>query len=62
MNSESPEFAKPKSYRNLNCFHKAQAIYDLTYKFLQDHIATKDRTYDQMLLAARSGKSNLVED
>lgn len=58
----TPDFARPKtSYRKLYVFHKAEAIYDLTYFFLQGHIAKTDRTYDQMLQAARSGKQNIVE-
>ncbi len=56
------DFAKPKtSYRNLYVFQKAEAIYDLTYFFLQGRIAKSDRTHDQMLQAARSGKQNIVE-
>lgn len=56
------EFAKPKaSYRKLYVFQKAEAIYDLTYFFLRGRIATTDRTHDQMLQAARSGKQNIVE-
>lgn len=56
------DFARPKtSYRSLRVFQKAEAIYDLTYYFLQSHIAKNDRTYDQMLQAARSGKQNIVE-
>ena len=59
---EKPEFAKPKtSYRKLHCYHKGVAIYDLTKLFLKDHIPTRDRTNDQMLQSARSGKSNIVE-
>lgn len=58
----TPDFAKPKtSYRNLYVFQKAEAIYDLTYFFLQGRIPKSDRTYDQMLQAARSGKQNIVE-
>lgn len=58
----TPDFARPKtSYRKLYVFHKTEAIYDLTYFFLQGHIAKTDRTYDQMLQAARSGKQNIVE-
>lgn len=58
----SPDFARPKtSYRKLHVFSKAEAIYDLTYLFLQTHIPQTDRTYDQMLQAARSGKQNIVE-
>lgn len=57
-----PEFAKPKTtYRKLYCYHKGVAIYDLTKLFLKDHIPTRDRTNDQMLQSARSGKSNIVE-
>lgn len=56
------DFARPKtSYRNLYAFRKAEAIYDLTYFFLQRHIPQSDRTYDQMLQAARSGKQNIAE-
>lgn len=58
----TPDFAKPKSsYRKLYAFQKAEAIYDLTYFFLKGHIAKSDRTHDQMLQAARSGKQNIVE-
>lgn len=57
-----PDFARPKtSYKNLYVFKKSEAIYDLTYFFLQKHIPVTDRTYDQMLQAARSGKQNIVE-
>lgn len=57
-----PDFARPKtSYRKLHVFRKAEAIYDLTYYFLQGHVSKTDRTYDQMLQAARSGKQNIVE-
>lgn len=50
---DSNDFAKPKSsYRKLYVFQKAEAIYDMTYYFLQGHIAKSDRTYDQMLQAA----------
>lgn len=56
------DLARPKtSYRNLYAFQKAEAVYDLTYYFLEGHIAKTDRTYDQMLQAARSGKQNIVE-
>ena len=47
------DFVKPKSsYKKLFVFQKSEAIYDLTYHFLQGHIAKSDRTYDQMLQAA----------
>lgn len=57
-----PDFAKPKtSYRKLYVFSKAEAIYDMTYFFLRGRIAKTDRTHDQMLQAARSGKQNIAE-
>lgn len=60
--SQNHDFARQKtSYRNLYAFQKAEAIYDLTYFFLQGHIQKRDRTYDQMLQVARSGKQNIVE-
>ncbi len=56
------DFARPKtSYRKLRVFQKTEAIYDLTYFFLKGHIAKADRTHDQMLQAARSGKQNIIE-
>lgn len=59
---QNTQFARQKtSYRKLNVYKKAEAIYDLTYLFLEKHISKKDRTYDQMLQAARSGKQNIVE-
>lgn len=56
------EFAKPKSsYKKLRCFQKGEAIKDLTSYFVKNHIPPKDRTKDQMVQAARSGKANIAE-
>lgn len=49
------------NYTTLLCYKKAVVIYDLTYHFCARFISTKDRTYDQMIQAARSGKQNIVE-
>ena len=49
------------SYRNLTAFRKAEVIYDLTYHFCERFIEIGDRTKDQMIQAARSGKQNIVE-
>ncbi|MBR5865042.1 MAG: four helix bundle protein, partial [Alistipes sp.] len=46
---------------SLLCYQKALVIYDLTYHFCERFIDKRDRTYDQMLQAARSGKQNIVE-
>ena len=49
-------------YKNLVCYQKAAVVYDLTYYFCQHYLdKTKDRTVDQMVQAARSGKQNIVE-
>ena len=48
-------------YQNLIAYRKAIVIYDLTYHFCQRFIAIGDRTKDQMIQAARSGKQNIVE-
>lgn len=48
-------------YRNLIAYRKAVVIYDLTYHFCGRFIAIGDRTKDQMVQAARSGKQNIVE-
>ena len=48
-------------YRNLIAYRKAVVIYDLTYYFCERFIAIGDRTKDQMVQAARSGKQNIVE-
>lgn len=48
-------------YQNLIAYRKAIVIYDLTYHFCERFIASGDRTKDQMIQAARSGKQNIVE-
>ena len=48
-------------YRNLIAYRKAVVIYDLTFHFCERFIAIGDRTKDQMIQAARSGKQNIVE-
>ncbi len=49
------------SYRKLFCYQKAEAIYDITYYFCKHYLQKSDRTVDQMIQAARSGKQNIVE-
>ena len=48
-------------YRNFTAYQKAVIIYDLTYHFCDRFIGYGDRTKDQMIQAARSGKQNIVE-
>lgn len=48
-------------YRQLRCFQLADIIYRLTYIFCNKYIVRGDRTRDQMIQAARSGKQNIAE-
>lgn len=50
-----------RTYRTLKCFQKAECIYDVTYHFANKYLSRGDRTIDQMVQAARSGKQNLAE-
>ncbi|HWQ25981.1 MAG TPA: four helix bundle suffix domain-containing protein [Chlorobaculum sp.] len=48
-------------YRNLLSFRKAEIIYDATVSFTRRFFHCRDRTVDQMVQAARSGKQNIIE-
>ena len=50
-----------RNYTTLLCYQKALVVYDLTYHFCERFLDKRDRTYDQMIQAARSGKQNIVE-
>ena len=49
------------NYRALLSYRKAQIIYDFTFRFCERFIQHGDRTLDQMVQAARSGKQNIAE-
>ena len=49
------------NYQSLIVFQKAECIYDITYYFAHKFLAKGDRTIDQMIQAARSGKQNIAE-
>ena len=49
------------NYRGLIAYHKAECIYDITFYFANKFFGKGDRTIDQMVQAARSGKQNIVE-
>ena len=48
-------------YENLLSFQKARIVYDGTVRFCQRFLKKRDRTVDQMIQAARSGKQNILE-
>ncbi len=49
------------NYRALKSFQKAEIVYDLTQRFCRRFLRAGDRTVDQMVQAARSGKQNIIE-
>ena len=48
-------------YRNLRVYQVTEMVYDITYYFTQHYLSKGDRTVDQMVQAARSGKQNIAE-
>ena len=48
-------------YQTLLSFQKAEVIYDITFRFAHKFLAKGDRTIDQMIQSARSGKKNILE-
>jgi four helix bundle suffix protein len=61
--SDSPHGFLPKtgSYRELRSYRKAEVIYDFTFRFCERFLVKGNRTIDQMVQAARSGKQNIAE-
>src|SRR5271166_4747478 len=60
--SEPEKFIPPHGgYEDLLSFQKARIVYDATVKFCERFVNPRDRTYDQMVQAARSGKQNILE-
>lgn len=60
---DNPEgFIPPQGgYRNLITYQKSEIVYDVTIYFTKRFFQRYDRTIDQMVQAARSGKQNIVE-
>jgi four helix bundle suffix protein len=60
--TDRPGFLPPHgNYQELLSYQKAEVVYDLTYRFCQRFLNKGDRTVDQMVQAARSGKQNIAE-
>lgn len=49
------------NYQELLSFQKAELVYDITFRFAHKFLARGDRTIDQMVQSARSGKKNILE-
>ncbi len=48
-------------YKKLRTYKLGNLIYDATAAFCEQYLDRKDRTYDQMVQAARSGVANIIE-
>jgi four helix bundle suffix protein len=59
--SSHPIIPPRGDYQTLHSFHKAEVVYDLTFRFAHKYLAKGDRTIDQMIQSARSGKQNILE-
>lgn len=49
------------NWESLYFYQKSQVLYQMTFVFIKRYLKPGDRTIDQMLQAARSGKQNIVE-
>lgn len=60
---DSPSSILPPrgDYQTLLSYQKSEVIYQITYRFCKRFFTKGDRTVDQMVQAARSGKQNIVE-
>lgn len=49
------------NYKKLLSYQKSDLIFQITYFFCSNFLSKGDRTVDQMIQAARSGKQNIIE-
>ena len=61
MPTPQPFLPHGGSYKNLIAYQKAECVYDVTFYFAHHFLEKGDRTIDQMVQAARSGKQNIAE-
>jgi len=52
---------KHGGYQNLLSYQKAEIVYDATVRFCERFFEKRNRTVEQMVQAARSGKQNIIE-
>ncbi len=48
-------------YQTLLSYQKAEVVFDITFRFAHRFLTKSDRTVDQMIQSARSGKQNILE-
>jgi four helix bundle suffix protein len=61
MTSNNDFIPQKGNYRKLIVFKISECVYDITYYFAHKFFSKSDRTIDQMVQAARSGKQNIAE-
>ena len=62
MDNTTPHvLRKQPNWEGLYFYQKANVLYQLTFVFTKRFLTRGDRTIDQMVQAARSGKQNIVE-
>lgn len=61
MENDKSFIPQKGGYRDLIAFQKTTCIYDITYYFAHTFLDKTDRTVDQMIQAARSGRQNIAE-
>lgn len=61
MSQKDSFLPKGGNYQNLLSYRKSEIIYDFTFRFTEKCFKRGDRTIDQMVQAARSGKQNIAE-
>jgi four helix bundle suffix protein len=61
FHSSHPIIPPRGDYQTLLSYQKAEVIYDITFRFAHKYLARGDRTVDQMIQSARSGKQNILE-
>ena len=47
-------------YQTLLSYQKSEVVYEITFRFCRRFLKKSDRTIDQRVQAARSGKQNIV--
>ena len=60
-NEIKPVLRKQANWEDLYFYQKSNVLYQLTFVFTKRFLTRGDRTIDQMVQAARSGKQNIVE-
>jgi four helix bundle suffix protein len=58
---EDPLIPPHGGYRDLRAYQNAEIVHDCTVAFCKRFLRVTDRTVDQMVQAARSGKQNIAE-